>query len=517
MRFSPTSAAKRAGWSGAATWGRAAPAATAWEAKSVALPAGALPLGGMGNHPLADSAVSSELRRRAAEIDAAFEAIEPALRDLAPRQFDADFPSRAQSELRARLGIDMAAEALQANWATPLPMGSVYASCVLKIFGRLVTRAYDRSLTRMVDGEDAGVLIQRWGFHAIDITPCADGRLSGLLDYILRVPHVVVTSRKSYAGAMFEVDESLRHWESVELRRFRDGQPNAAGEPTRFLKIGVYHFSSVDPAHHGCAAHGSDTGRAARTLLTRLEQFAAAVRTTHSAGAEAAILLVGVDTDTDSIRVHVPDAAGAMDIHRYCDSRALYAATHDMARDAAKEAIREAVALCAGVAATDPATEGMRWFCGYLLKNNFSQIEFVRNTSGGTYADAGHTERLIVVGDAIDDVQLRNLVFQAQMNTVEEGSFDLDVGVKILGGLHNPRGLAIPVLAKFRYDGRIPGAREVAACRALRLRRAVLDRHAELAAQGKIFVQAAVRDGEGTTLTEVSPPAATLAPQPEHH
>jgi carboxysome shell carbonic anhydrase len=381
-------------------------------------------------------------------------------------------------------------------------MRSLYARCVIGTFCRLVARGFDRDLARCSEGEDAATLIARWGFHAIDITPCADGRLSGVVDYILRVPPAVVAYRKSFAGAMFDVAESVRHWEAVELRRWREARPNAADAPTRFLKIGVYHFSSLDPHHEGCAAHGSDTGRAAASLLEKLRQFEQAVYHTH-VNATVATLLVGVDTDTDAIRVHVPDAAGAATCERYIDNRDVFARTQGLAREAAKDAIRDMVANCAGVDARDEATEGMRWFCGYLLKNNIGQMEAVRNWHGGAYAEAGHTEKLIVVGDAIDDVQLRNLAFQAQMETVEAGATDLDIGVKILKGLLAPRGLAVPVLVHFGYDQRIPGAARAAQKRATRLRAAILARHAHLAEKGLLHVQAMVRANGTAPLSAV--------------
>ena len=476
---------------------RAPAAAAAWSAPQ---PAPCAP--GAGGHPLADSAITLGLRRRALEIEAGFAAIEPALRALAPAQFDDGFAARASAQLQAQLGLDIPPAALVSDWAAPLDMRGLYAGCVIGTFARLVARGFDRGLARCSDGEDAATLIARWGFHAIDITPCADGRLSGVVDYILRVPPAVVAYRKSYAGAMFDVAESVRHWEAVELRRWREGMPNHADALTRFLKIGVYHYSSRDPHHEGCAAHGSNTGRAAGALLEKLCQFEQAVSHTH-ANATVAILLVGVDTDTDAIRVHVPDAAGAATPERFVDNRDVFDRTQGLARAAAKDAIRDMVADCARVDPNDSATEGMRWFCGYLLKNNIGQIEAVRNWHGGAYEEAGHTEKLIVVGDAIDDVQLRNLAFQAQMNTVEEGAADLDIGIKILKGLNLPRGFAVPVLAHFGYDARIPGAKQAAQTRAQRLRAAILSRHAQLADKGQLFVQAMVRAHGQATLAAI--------------
>jgi carboxysome shell carbonic anhydrase len=460
--------------------------------------------GDAGPHPLADADVTRGLRRRAEVIESAFAAIEPTLRDLAPGQFDPGFPETASGALRARLGLAVAPEALRATWTDPLDMRSLHAHCVLETFRRLVEQGFDRDLARYSEGESVDVLIQRWGFHAIDISPCADGRLSGVVDYILRAPPSVVTSRKSYAGAMFDLDESIRQWEAVELRRWREGLPNRPDAPTRYLKIGVYHFSAGDPTREGCAAHGSDGDRAASALLGRLEDLEEAVRRRHGSAA-LATLMIGVDTDTDAIRVHPPGPDGRMSKDRFVDNRALHAATFRGSRDDAKAAIREAVAQASGVAPDDPATEGMRWFCGYLLKNNLGQVDAVRLWHGGAYADSGHTERLIVVGDAIDDVQLRNLAFQAQMDTIEEGAADLSVGISILRKRLEPLGLAVPVLAHVRYDPRVPGAGDRARVRARGLRAAILANHPALVGRGYLHVHAVVRAGDSSALEPVDP------------
>jgi carboxysome shell carbonic anhydrase len=456
-------------------------------------------------HPLADPAASRILAARAQEIAAAFARIEPTLRELAARQFEEGFATMAAARIQREFDLSLPAEAFKASWAAPLDARRLYARVVIGTFCQLVERDFDRSHATLSEGEPAEELIRRWGFHAIDVTPCADGRLSGVVDYILRIPPAVIAYRKSYAGAMFDVEESLRHWETVELRRWRESRPNAADAPTRYLKLGVYHYSSVEPLREGCAAHGSDDGRAAGALLERLQQLSQAVERSHCCGAQIATLLIGVDTDTDAIRVHVPDANGTIAVERFVDNLALYERTRELGREQAKAAIRSAVADCAGVADDDTVTEGMRWFCGYLLKNNIAEIDAVRSWHGGSYADRGHTERLIVVGDAVDDVQLRNLAFQAQMDTAEEGSVDLDIGLHILLGLNEPRSLAVPVLVHLRYDPRIPGARERAEGRARRLQRAIEARHAASVAAGAIVVRSAVRAGDAARLDPVEP------------
>ena len=447
-----------------------------------------------GGHPLDEPALSAALRQRAEEIAAAFARIEPVLRRLAPRQFDDGFPEEAHRELASSLGVDIPAAELESSWSAPLDLGRIHARCVLGTFRNLVEREYDRNLARLLDeGESAEVLIRRFGFHGVDITACADGRLGGAVDFILRVPPAVVVWHDAYAGAMFDVEDALHRWEGVELRRWREGWPNDASEPTRYLKIGLYHFSSVDPRHQGCAAHGSDEVRAATALLARLQEFEGAVESTQCCAASVATLLVGVDTDTDAIRVHVPDAAGQTDVDRFVSSATLYEQTAGLERESAKEFIRRAVADCAGVDAADAATEGMRWLCGYLLKNNIGQVEAVRGWNGGGYADSGHTEKLVVAGDGIDDVQLRNLAFQAQMRTLEEGAVDLDVGIGILRRTNAPGGLAVPVLVHVAYDERIPGADAIAHARARRLAAAIEDRYAGAAGPSGLVAQGVVR------------------------
>jgi carboxysome shell carbonic anhydrase len=456
----------------------------------------------VGGHPLAEPALSAVLNQRAEEIAAAFALIEPVLRRLAPRQFDDGFPEQAHRELANALGVDIPAADLESSWSTPLDLGRIHARCVLGTFRNLVEREFDRNLAPLDEGESTEVLIRRFGFHAVDITACADGRLGGVVDFILRVPPAVVVWHDSYAGAMFDVEDALHRWESVELRRWREGWPNDASEPSCYLKIGLYHFSSVDPRHQGCAAHGSDEVRAATALLERLQELKGAVESTQCCGASVETLLVGVDTDTDAIRVHVPDAAGETDVDRFVSSATLYQQTASLEREAAKEFIRHAVAACTAVDPADAATEGMRWLCGYLLKNNIGQVDAVCGWNGGRYADSGHAEKLVVAGDAIDEVQLRNLAFQAQMDTLEEGAVDLDIGIEVLGKTNAPHGLGLSVLVHFDYDERIPGANAGAHARARRLAAAIETRYAGAAGPAGLVTQGVVR-ARGSSRLEV--------------
>lgn len=458
----------------------------------------------VGSHPLHDAAHSRRLLERESQITLTFDAITPALQVVAAMQFEEGFAERAQAQARLSLGFEFPAQLLKSSWVAPLKMRALYAYSTFRTFCKLANHDFDRNYTNFAEEESAEELIPKWGFHAIDITPCADGRLSGVVDYILRIPPAVVVHRESFAGAMFDVEESMRNWVEVELRRYRESMPNKVDEPTRYLKIGVYHTSRADPEHEGCAAHGSDERRAAQALLERLYGFAQAVGNSHCCGASVATLLVGVDTDTDAIKVHVPDSQGRMSLDRFVDNQQMFDLTRGLTREEAKESIRVAVAQAAGAAPDDAATQGMRWLCAYLLKNNMAQIEYVRVHHGGCYSDLGHTERFITVGDSFDDVQMRNLAYQAQMETVEEGAADMDVGVKILKKVNMACGLPIPVFVHFRYDGRVPGSRERARARARRLKQAIDARYADLVREEWLYTYATIKDrGSNSQLEEL--------------
>lgn len=467
-----------------------------------------------GAHPLYDAGHNRRLLERESQITAAFDAIEPAMQEVAAMQSQEGFADRVQAMVLSRLGFNLPSDCLSSTWVAPLNMRGLYAYSTFRTYLALAERDFDRSQANHSDGEPAEELIRKWGFHAIDITPCADGRLSGVVDYILRVPPAVVANRKAFAGAMFDVEESVRNWIEIELRRHREGLPNPASEPTRYLKIGVYHTSSSDPGHEGCAAHGSDERKAASALLDRLNGFAKAIENSHCCGASVATLLIGVDTDTDAIKLHVPDARGAMSLDRYIDNADLFNSTGGMEREAAKEAIRLAVAAAAGVAPDDATSEGMRWFCGYLLKNNMAQIEYVRAYHDGRYANLGHTERFIKVGDSFEDVQLRNLAYKAQMETVEEGAADMDVGIKIFKKVNMSRGLPVPVFVHLHYDGRVPGSRERAVLRTRRLADAIRARYPELVIGGWLYLYATVKDRvPGSRLEDIDAADPSLGKQ----
>lgn len=450
-----------------------------------------------GGHALVRTQENAWLSEYEQGVKAAFDGIVPVLKRISALQHEADFETRAQEIARRELGFELPADILADAWVEQLDMRRLYAWCTFATYRRYCDEFFARDPLAADDADSFEGFLQTCGFHTLDISPCADGRLAHVIRYVLRLPHRAVR-RKSYAGAMFDIEDSIQKWVETEMLRFREGRPNTADSPTRYLKLVAYHYSSVDPAHEGCAAHGSDTGKAARAGLERLLGFQQAIENSFCCGASIDLLLIGVDTDTDAIRVHVPDADGDIDLKRYVDAAELYGASarHDASR--ARHDIHDAVRqVSPGV------VEGMARLIERLVENNFSQIAYVRAYHGSHYADTGHAERFIGAGVGFEEIQLRNLMYFAYLDTVEEATQDLDVGIRIFTGLNVRRGLPAPVVVRFDYHGQVPGARERAVQHCQRVSAAITDRYADLFRRGLLHVLQVVRDCKSNAPLEV--------------
>ena len=466
-------------------------------------------------HPLTDAAANSRLQAYEQEIKGRFDRIVPLLQQVSALQHETDFIPQAQRLCRAELGFDLPDHILQRAWVRPLDMRALFAWCVFESHRLFSDRFFQDDPLDAGTGSAASREFEQFlldcGIHLLDLTPCADGRLAHTVAYALRIPFSAVR-RRSHAGAMFDVENTVNRWVKTEHRRYREGSPNPSTEPTRYLKAVTYHFSSLDPSHQGCAAHGSNDELAAAAGHQRLLDFRESVENSFCCGASVDLLLIGLDTDTDAIRVHPPSRDSEMVLDRWLCARELHAATASMSADQAMAQIAEAVES----SAPGPMDAGMVSFLTRLLANNFSQIDYVQDLHGGTYPDAGHAERFIGVGIGFKEVHLRNLTYFAHLDTVEEGAPDLDVGVKIFKGLNVSRDLPIPVVVRFDYSGRVPGARERAIADCQRVNQAIADRYAALVDEGLLHTCLTIRDRNQTAPAEVV--GSTLDPQlPEAH
>jgi len=441
------------------------------------------------SHPLTDVRENNRLFEYENSVKEAFDGIVPALKKISALQHEADFVNLAQRIAGSQLGFELPTILLEDAWVDQLDMRSLFAWSLFETYRRFSDDVFTRDPLGNNDEEAFQAMLEDCGFHLMDVSPCADGRLAHVIRYVLRLPSKAVR-RRSYAGAMFDIDDSLNKWTRTELVRFREGVPNTADTPTRYLKAVVYHHSSVDPDHQGCAAHGSDTAKAAAGGLSKLKGFQQAVQNTHCCGASIDCLLIGMDTDTDAIRIHMPDANGEIDLNNYIDSMEVFDATAQMSASQAEQWMTDHVRQKGGATLAD----GMARFVAYLLENNLSQVEYVRAYHGGHYSDIGHAERFIGAGIGFEEVQLRNLTFFSYLNTVEEAAGDLDVGISILSGLNVSHGLPVPVVVRFDYHGNVPGARERAEEDCKRVSEAFHSRYRDLSEKGLLHTLQVVRD-----------------------
>jgi carboxysome shell carbonic anhydrase len=453
--------------------------------------------GGVGSHPLCRVDENAQLHAYERTVKDAFDGIVPILKEISALQHEADFVGQAQRIARQKLGFELPGEILEGAWVEQLDMRRLFAWCVFQTYRRFCDDFFANDPLASADATGFDAFLQACGFHTFDISPCADGRLAHVVRYVLRLPHRSVR-RKSYAGALFDIENSIEKWVETEMLRYREGRPNLADAPTRYLKAVVYHYSSVDPEHEGCAAHGSDTQKAAQAGLDRLNGFREAIENSFCCGASIDLLLVGLDTDTDAIRVHLPDGEGDLSLDRYVDALELYRDTRSMS---AGEAIATVTAALQGAA--PESAEGMQQLVARLLANNISQIVYVKNAHGEHYPDIGHAERFIGAGVGFEEIQLRNLMYFAYLNTVEEATPDTDVGIKIFRGLNVAHGLPVPIVVRFDYHSKVPGARDRAVKRCARVAGALTARYAELAEKGLLHILQLVRDCTADSAVEV--------------
>lgn len=454
-----------------------------------------IPRGGV--HALANPQQNERLRQYELTVKARFDA----LRETA-RQFVGDYDPGAMridelNEVYFRYSqINLSDKAWEGVRCAPQSMRAqlLYIESTFAEYTRMANDFYvNDPLQGRSEARAFREKLLEVGIHGIDVAPCADGRLAHVVSYVLRLPWTVVR-RKAHAGAMFDVSESVRNWVFTEYSRFAFNQPNPVGDPTKYLTVAVYHFSAADPHHLGCAAHGGDEHKAAEAALDKLKHYRAAIENRFGCGAAVRTLLLGLNTDDDTMRVYVPDEVGEMSLGRFIDTGALYTETLGVNAQVAEEKIDQAIErACARDRAVPPSAE-MAELLKLLIRNNFSQIEYVRQYEGGRYPDLDHAERFIGIGDVLEDVQLRNLCYYSYMHTIEEGAADIDVGIKIFKKLNVKQGLPIPIIIRCTYDGRVPESRDRAIARANRLEKALITRYKPLVDGLMLFTLKTLRD-----------------------
>ncbi|KGG12836.1 MULTISPECIES: carboxysome shell carbonic anhydrase [Prochlorococcus] len=468
-----------------------------------------------GLHPLTDLTFNKRLQTYEEEVKGRFDEIVPLLKEVSTLQHDNDFVEIAQKLAISKLGFELPKHILEKAWVRPLDMRALFAACVFQAHQLSSNQFFDSDpLSGSESSEEAKVFesfFTECGFHLLDVTPCADGRLAHSIAYVLRIPFSSVR-RRSHAGALFDIENTVNRWVKTEHRRYREGVPNLPTDPTRYLKVVVYHFSSVNPSTQGCAAHGSDDSLAASEGLQRLLDFKQSVENSFCCGASVDLLLLGLDTDTDEIRVHIPNSASDILLDQWIAAKEIYEETKSLSVNEAIQYIKERVRK----SVTGNIDKGMVDFISKLIVNNISQIDYVKTVHNGPYPDEGHAERFIGVGIGFKEVHLRNLTYFAHLDTVEEGAPDLDVGVKIFKGLNVSRDLPIPIVIRFDYSGRVPGARDRAVSDCKRVDSAIFNRYRKLVDDGLLHTCLTIRDRDAKSPAEIVGSSLDPALKEEH-
>ncbi len=427
-------------------------------------------------------------------IKAGFDGVESVVQQLIVQQKRPDFLKNAYLLIREKLKLSLSGEQLNILSKDQFDSNDFYAEC---IFSQFMAMSEDFFINDPLCGKnkiEAENLFKKLGFHAVGIAACSDGRLAHFSTYVLRLPYSL-PRRKFHAGTLFDVSESVRNWVFVEHGRFREGIPNSAEDLTKYLKIAVYHYSKADPQHQGCAAHGSDDNKAAESALSKLNDFKQAIENRFGCGSTIQTLLIGINTDDDSLKIHVPNLYGKMCLQRFVETDTLFLQTVGMSVDQAKLSIKEIVEISSGKkASSSSSSDSMNSLICWFIENNFSQIEYVKNYENGLYHDVGHAERFIGIGSGFEEVQLRNLSYYSFLNTIEEGLNDINIGIKIFTGLNLSKGLPIPIIIRCDYDSKVPGSKNRAQEKVFRTEQALHERYQELSMQGKLKSMCTLKD-----------------------
>ena len=453
-------------------------------------------------HDLTNKVENKRLYDYETKTKKSFDKIVSTLKEIAYIQHNENFLKNAQQISQDNLGINLPTHVLDKSWVKPIDMRALYAWCVFKQHEKFSDDFFKNDpldgAASSNEAKDFEKFLLDCGFHLLDITPCSDGRLAHTVAYVLRIPFSAVR-RRSHAGALFDIENTVNRWIKTEHKRYREGVPNIASEDTRYLKIVTYHFSSVDPLHQGCAAHGSNDDLAAKEGLNKLLAFRESVENSFCCGASVDLMLIGLDTDTDALKIHLNAQGGGISLENTISTLDIYNSTINESEEVSEREICQRISNYS----SERELKGIDKFIYKLIKNNISQIDYVKEFHKGSYEDIGHAERFIGVGIGFKEVHLRNLTYFSHLDTVEEGAPDLDVGIKIFKGLNVSEDLPIPVVIRFDYSGRVPGAKERAIKDCVRVNNAISIRYKNLVDQGLLHTCLTIRDRDKTDSAQI--------------
>jgi len=144
------------------------------------------------------------LYRYEQKVKQAFANIESCLKQISGLQHTENFTARSQSIAKEQLGFELPEALLVDSWIKSVDIGQLYAWCVFETFRRTSDEFFINQPLAGLEDDSYQTFVEKCGFHTVDVSPCADGRLAHVIRYVLRLPYKSVR-RKSYAGAMFDI------------------------------------------------------------------------------------------------------------------------------------------------------------------------------------------------------------------------------------------------------------------------------------------------------------------------
>ncbi len=197
-------------------------------------------------HALVNQDINQSLYQYEVAVSGRFNVIVETLRQVSALQHESNFTQAAQAIAMAKLGYQLPARILDEAWVSGLDLRSLYSHCVIRSFKITVDQAaHDQQALR-----ERTPLNQRFflscGYHTIDVSPCADGRLQGALPFVFRFAPNDSVWVKAYAGALFDVESDIGDWSQRELDRLSGAIPG--GEQANYLRWLC--ITSARPSRH---------------------------------------------------------------------------------------------------------------------------------------------------------------------------------------------------------------------------------------------------------------------------
>ena len=142
------------------------------------------------------------LRAYDSRVKHAFDRLVPVLQRISALQHAEDFIPRAQELARRELGFALPLPVLERAWVTQLDMRTLFAWSVFETYEHTSASFFEEDPLGGQPGsasaQEFDAFLLSCGFHLLDITPCADGRLAHAIAYALRIPFSSVR-RRSHA------------------------------------------------------------------------------------------------------------------------------------------------------------------------------------------------------------------------------------------------------------------------------------------------------------------------------